>query len=507
MMNTGESAIFGFFFFVSCFMAESAAYIGDMTYFREGPMFIHVIKKGETLWNISSRYGVSFSDIVAANELPDASQLVIGQSLIIPSPIRQHTVRAGETFWQIAQKYGVTTTALIQANQITNPSLIYPGTILYIPARTYTVQTGETLGQIAQRFGTTVEDIITINKIQDPNLIYSGTVLTIPFFKPIIDVNAYTVNMGEIGGNEVREVGNHLTYMSPFGYVMRADGGLDPVNDRAIIQGALATHVVPMMCITNFTYKDPGSKLAQTIFSSLELQDKLLTNVINTMKEKGYQGLNVDFENVYPADREKYNQFLQRTVDRLHKEGYFVSTALAPKTSAEQKGLLYEAHDYPAHGRIVDFVILMTYEWGYRLGPPQAISPLNLMHGVLDYAVSVIPRNKILMGFQLYARDWLLPHVKGMEAETFDMQEAIRRAVKHGATIQYNNTAETPFYRYVDEQGRSHEVWFEDARSAQAKLDTVKDYGLRGISYWVLGYPFPQNWVLLEDHFRVRKLR
>lgn len=470
-------------------------------------MFIHVIQRGETLWQIANRYGVSFSHIVAANELPDASQLVIGQSLIIPTSIRQYTVRAGETLWQIAQKFDVTTTALIQANQITNPALVYPGTILYIPARTYTVQTGETLLQIAQRFGTTVEDIIQTNQIQNPNLIYSGTVLMIPFSKPVIDVNAYTVNMGDIGGNEVREVGNHLTYMSPFGYVMRSDGGLNPVNDHAIIQGALATKVVPMMCITNFTFKDPGSKLAQTIFSSMELQDKLLTNVINTMKEKGYRGLNVDFENVYATDREKYNQFLQRTVDRLHKEGYFVSTALAPKTSTEQKGLLYEAHDYAAHGRIVDFVILMTYEWGYRLGPPQAISPLNLIRRVLDYAVTVIPRNKIYMGFQLYARDWLLPHVKGMEAETFAMQEAIRRAVKYGVTIQYDQTAETPFYRYVDEQGRSHEVWFEDARSAQAKLDTVRDYGLRGISYWVLGYPFPQNWVLLEDHFKVRKLR
>lgn len=75
-----------------------------------------------------------------------------------------------------------------------------------------------------------------------------------------------------------------------------------------------------------------------------------------------------------------------------------MSAALAPKTSEEQKGLLYKVHDYPYNGRIVDFVILMTYEWGYRLGPPQAISPLNLMRRVLDYAVSVIPRNKILMG-------------------------------------------------------------------------------------------------------------
>ncbi|MBM7583618.1 spore germination protein [Bacillus pakistanensis] len=469
-------------------------------------MIIHVIQRGETLWQIANRYRVNVSQIVDANELSDPNRLLVGQSLVVPTAGRSHNVRMGESLWQIAQRYRVTIGAIVQANQISDPSRINPGTVLFIPAHVHTVQQGENLWQIAQRYNTTVQEIMSLNQIQNPNLIYSGTILTIPFEKPIIDVNAYTINFGEEGAREVRKVGNHLTYVSPFGYIMQENGGLTGINDEATIQAALAENVIPMMCITNFTYQDPGSELAHKILSSSELQDQLLTNVINTMREKGYQGLNVDFENVYQDDRELYNQFLQRAVDRLHPEGYFVSTALAPKVSGEQQGLLYEAHDYAAHGRIVDFVILMTYEWGYRLGPPQAISPLNQIRRVIDYAVSVIPRNKIFMEFQLYARDWTLPHVQGSEAETFDMQEAIRRALQYGAVIQYDQTAQSPFYRYVDEQGRTHEVWFEDARSAQAKFDLVKDYGLRGISYWVLGYPFPQNWVLLEDNFRVRKL-
>lgn len=168
--------------------------------------------------------------------------------------------------------------------------------------------------------------------------------------------------------------------------------------------------------------------------------------------------------------------------------------------------LLYEAHDYEAHGRIVDFVVLMTYEWGYRLGPPQAISPINQMRRVVEYARSVMPAEKIFLGFQIYARDWLLPHVQGQEAETFSPQEAINRAVKYGASIQYDTLAQSPFFRYVDEQGRGHEVWFEDARSAQAKFNLAKEFNLRGISYWALGYPYPQNWALLRDNFNIKKL-
>lgn len=302
------------------------------------------------------------------------------------------------------------------------------------------------------------------------------------------------------------EVAYDLTYVSPFGYRMRQDGSLEVIDDNPTIQAAQSTGVVPMMCITNFSATEAGTKLAHTILSDLSLVEKLLTNVINTMKNKGYRGLNIDFESVASEDRDVYNRFLQRAVDRLRPEGYFVSSSLAPKTSANQKGLLVEAHDYPVHGRLLDFVVLMTYEWGYRKGPPQAISPINQIKRVLDYAVTVIPTNKIFIGFQIYARDWLVPHIEGQEAETFDMQEAIRRATQYNVEIKYDETAQSPYYRYKDSQGRTHEVWFEDARSAKAKFDLVKSYRARGLSYWVLGYPFPQNWELLGDTFIVRKL-
>lgn len=469
-------------------------------------MHIHVVQSGDSLWQLSRRYGIGTDEIVEANGLEQPNRLVVGQALVIPSPYVKYTVQPGETLFGIAGRYGTTVQAIMQASRLPHPSMIYPGQTLTIPVLFHTVRPGDSLWTIAHYYGTTVQAIMQANRISNPAQIYPGQTLTIPEQpKPTIDVNAFTTQFGQAGAQGVRDVATDLTYVSPFGYRMRADGSLEGIDDDPIIQAALSNRVVPMMAITNFSATEAGTELAHTILTDPDLVETLLTNIIRTMKEKGYRGLNVDFENVSPDDRERYNQFLKRTVERLHPEGYFVSSDLAPKTSGEQPGLLYEAHDYAAHGQIVDFVVLMTYEWGYRKGPPQAISPLDQMIAVLDYAVTVIPRNKILMGFQLYARDWLVPHIQGQEAETFDMQEAIRRAIRYGADIQFNTTSQSPFFKYIDEQGRSHEVWFEDARSAQAKLDLVKTYNLRGISYWVLGYPFPQNWVLLENNFTIRK--
>lgn len=469
-------------------------------------MVIHVVRAGETLWQIANRYNVNMNSIVAVNGLPNANRLVVGQSLVIPKPVTPHDVKYGETLWSIAQKYGVTIPAIIQANQLTNPNLLYPGTTLYIPFITHTVQSGEALWQIARRFGTTVQAIINENQITNPNLIYPGLQLTLPRAKQTIEVNAYTYQPSEAAVQTLNEIGNLLTYFSPFAYLIAEDGTLTPVkNDETMAKASLSHNVIPMMSVTNFTSTQAGSNVAHTILATPEIREKILTNILQVMDSKSYKGVNIDFENVLPADRELYNQFLQQAVDRLHPKGYFVSTALAPKVGSTQAGLLYEAHDYDAHGRIADFVVLMTYEWGYRLGPPQAISPINKMKKVVEYALSVMPAEKIFLGFQIYARDWKTPHVKGQEAETFSPQAALKRAVKYGASIQYDTTTQSPFFRYVDEQGQAHEVWFEDARSAQAKFNLVKDYNLRGVSYWALGYPYPENWALLKDNFTIKK--
>jgi len=420
-----------------------------------------------------------------------------------------HVVSQGDTLWKIAKQYEANSSEIIRLNGLSDPSRLVVGEALFITLPSiHIVRQGETLGDISELYGTTVSAISQANGITNPNSISAGMRLEIPRERPVTEVNAYTYQPQQEAVKSVNEVGHLLTYVSPFGYKVNEKGELEPtVQDEETIKAATAHGAVPMLAITNFTATEAGSNVAHAFLANAQIRDTLISNIIRLMQQKGYRGLNVDFENVLPEDRENYNTFLQLAVDRLHPLGYFVSTALAPKTSSTQGGVLYEAHDYEAHGRIVDFVVLMTYEWGYRLGPPQAISPVNLMRKVVEYAISVMPRNKIFLGFQIYARDWLIPHERGQEAETFSPLEARNRALKYGANIQYDTTAQSPFYRYYDEQSRHHEVWFEDTRSALAKFNLAKEFGLRGISYWALGYPFPQNWALLRDQFTIKKLK
>lgn len=423
-------------------------------------MVIHVVKPGESLYSIAQFYGASYNRIAAENELPDPSRLVVGQTLVITEGSSKHKVQPGQSIYTIAAEYGVRVRDILAANpEITNPAAISPGQIINIPINTQKRRTIEVNG----------------------------------YAFPTIDMEV------------LRKTLPYLTYLSIFSYEVNEDGSFKPIPDQPLIDAAKAAGVRPLMVISNIKEGGFSSQLARTILTNPQVQDTLLDNAIENMRRKGYYGLDVDFEFIYPQNREDYNNFLRKASSRLRPLGFTLTTALAPKTSAEQKGLLYEAHDYPVHGALADHVIPMTYEWGYTYGPPMAVSPINEVRKVINYAVTAIPREKILMGIPNYGYVWTLPYTKGTAAETISNVGAVDLAARENAAIQYNEVSQAPYFNYFGDNQKEHVVWFEDARSIEAKLNLMEEFGLGGVSYWTIGKFFPQNWLVLSSLYNIAR--
>ena len=423
-------------------------------------MTVYVVKSGDTLYALSRRFSVSLEELINANQLANPDLLSVGQALVVPGAEGSHTVQRGQTLYGIARSYGLPLQRLIAANpQIKNPELIYPGQRLTIPA--------------AQKPG--------------------GRIL----------VNGYMTGASEA---TLRETLPHLSFLSPFSWRAAADGSL--VRDTALPLSLSESYGVEnLLTITNLRQSGGfSSDIAHAILTDQAAQDRFLTQTEALLTEGGCAGVNLDFEYVYPFDRESYNQFLARLAQRLHDLGRLLVTALAPKLSDSQTGLLYTAHDYAFHGRTADYCVLMTYEWGYTYGPAMAVSPINMVRRVLDYAVSVMPAGKILLGVPNYGYNWTLPFVQGSAAQALTNTAAVTLAGQAGAAIRFDETAQAPFFLYRDTQGRQHEVWFEDARSLRAKYALVADYGLAGLSFWNLDRLFRTNFLVLESMYTVEKL-
>ena len=424
-------------------------------------MDIHVVQPGDTLYSVAARYGVTMTQLLNDNQLPDPSRLVVGQTLVVQYPDQTYTVREGDTLTSIAAAQGLTLRQLWRNNPVLRgEDRVVPGQVLVISYQ-------------QEKEGT-----LSVNGYAYPFIDRGLLQRTLPY----------------------------LSDLTPFTYGFTPQGELVDLNDRALIAAAEQMEVRPLLHLSTLTEEGGFSnELASIALNDPAVQDRLISNLLETMEEKGYRGLDVDFEFIYPEDARAYAQFISRLRETLAPRGLPVIAALAPKVFADQPGLLYQGHNYRLLSQAADFVLLMTYEWGYTYGPPMAVAPIRNVRQVVDYALTEMPPEKIYLGIPNYGYDWLLPFRQGSRATSISNQYAVELAARNNVAIRYDERAQAPWFRYVDGNGREHEVWFEDARSIRAKLDLAREYGLYGVGYWNLMRPFPQNWVLLNALYNIRE--
>lgn len=426
-------------------------------------MVIHIVKPGDTIYSLSQEYGVAESLIAIDNSLSVPEELVPGQALVIRFPSATHTVRPGETLSSISRAYGVSLRQLYQNNLVLGgrPN-IWPGQTLVLSFREEPTQ--ET----------------RVNAYAYPHINATLLSSTLPF----------------------------LTYLTPFTYGLTPQGDLVQPRDGQLLSAAQSAGVAPLMHLSTLTQEGSFSnELAHIALNDAEVQTRLIENITAVLLQKRYRGLDVDFEYVFAEDAPLYAAFLANLSRRLNPMGFPVIAALAPKTSATQQGALYEGHDFAAIGAAVNEVLLMTYEWGYTYGPPMAVAPVPNVRQVVEYALTEIPASKIWLGVPNYGYDWPLPYVKGRtRATSISSQQAVALARRYRTDIRYDKRAQSPWFRYTDGAGTVHEVWFEDARSIQAKLSLIAEYGLVGAGYWNLMRNFPQNWLVLSSLYRIRQV-
>lgn len=371
----------------------------------------------------------------------------------------------------------------------------------------YTVKPGDTLFDIAQKNGVTISALVAANQLSDPYKLPVGLALVIPgqsIRERSIVVNGYAFP----GISDIALLGalQYLTYLSVFSAKTRIDGTITELNDTALIRKCYVNGVAPVLTLTN--QRESGGfsgDIAHAVIADEEVKTKLIQNVMEYLDRRNYFGLNIDFEYVREEDRTLYTQFLLDFAAALRRVGYSLSVALAPKISQEQSGLLYTAHDYGAVGSIADKVIIMTYEWGYTYGEPMAVAPIDKVRQVLDYAVMEMPQEKILMGMANYGYSWTLPYKKGTAARPLSLSEIPQTAYSQYADIRFDDTAQSPFFRYYDSAGTEHIAWFEDPRSIEAKLKLVSEYGLGGVSYWNINTLYRPNWAVLSGMYGIEK--
>lgn len=374
----------------------------------------------------------------------------------------------------------------------------------------YVVQPGDSIDRIAGLYGTTIAELSYANQIPYPYRLAVGQALLIPVGQGDVDRRVVTANgyaYPFISPWVLEQTLPYLTNLLVFSYGFTTEGQLIPPNvaDQWMIEEAQGFSVPSILVLTPLGADGRfNNNLIHEVVTSETARETLISNLLQAMEDKGFGGVDVDFEYILAEDRDLFTSFVAELRQRMNAAGYVVSVALAPKTSADQPGLLYEGKDYGGLGAAADEVLLMAYEWGYTYGPAMAVAPLNKVRQVIEYALTEIPSEKINLGIPNYGYDWTLPYVRGeSRAVTIGHVEAVQIAIENDVPIQFDETAQSPYFRYSRE-GKEHEVWFEDVRSLQAKFNLLNEYNLKGIGVWQIMRLFRAMWLLYADLFYVQ---
>ena len=289
-------------------------------------MKIHVVRPGDTVSSVAEEYGVSPARLAADNEVPDNGALAVGQTLVMCFPMAVHIVRPGDTLMSVARLYSVSVRQLWQNNwPLGGGTVLTPGQELVIAC-----QDSKPLGKA--------------------------------------DVNGYAYPFTEQA--LLSAEAPYQTYLTPFTYGVTAEGRLLDLPDTAVRMAAQDHGAKPVLHLSTYTEDERfDTERAVRLLNNEAARLRLIADVEHTLEEKGFAGVDVDFEFLPPDAAQLYAAFIQALRTALSPKGSFVWAALAPKTAAAQKGLLYEGHNYAAIGAAADAVLLMTYEWGYTYQP------------------------------------------------------------------------------------------------------------------------------------------
>ncbi|HYG60126.1 MAG TPA: glycosyl hydrolase family 18 protein [Symbiobacteriaceae bacterium] len=289
----------------------------------------------------------------------------------------------------------------------------------------------------------------------------------------------------------------HMDQVVVFGYGFDAEGNVIG-KDQQIVRGLVGKQK-RILLFGNLTGGAFSEETGHAILTDKVVQDRAVGGIMARAQELDAAGIQIDFENLAPTDREAYTAFLKRLKDELKPHGMTLSIAAAAKTSDTKEGW-GGATDYAAVGQIVDQFYIMAYDEHWRGGEPGPVASLPWVEQVIRYATGVMPSQKIVLGIPFYGYDWPADG-QGNGGKAYGSARMKLRMVENGAAVRWDPVKGENVATYQSDSG-DRVVWFPDERSVEAKLKLAYQYNLRGIAPWRLGFEEDDWWTALGQ-FRV----
>ena len=290
----------------------------------------------------------------------------------------------------------------------------------------------------------------------------------------------------EAGLDVLEKFPNSVTEVSPFWYTLSSQGDISNspgAENQAVLDSfrALGKPIIP-------TISCPDNNIGSAVLNDPVQRRSHISKLLEMVVAFEYDGIDIDYENLPASDRDTFSQFVRELAESFHSKEKILVVTVNSKTKEPGSWNGPQSHDYAAIAAAADKVRIMAYDQHYSQGEPGPIAAKDWVERVITFALTKIPREKLILGLPAYGYDWT-----GSERAKSLVFETVPKDRAQG----WDDASSSPFITYFD-GAVDHEVWFENARSLEAKIELVNKYKLAGVAIWRVGREDAQIYPMLE---------
>lgn len=424
-------------------------------------VIMHTVISGNTLWKIANQYGISMSELQKANKLTN-TEIRIGQKLIIPQKYKVYTVINGDTLWKISKKFGVSINDLTKLNNLHSSDLLV-GQKLNIPDYYLQVQL------LGGKKGWVKKSLLQQKNQQRITMgwKYNGS------------SQSYAQQLNH----------SNLNVVSPRWYTLTNSGKFVSIaTDTKYLQDAHSKGKKVWPLIGNKF--DPA--LTDLVLNNAANRQKLVSALKNSLIQTKSDGINVDFENIDPKNKQDFVLFITELKKALQPNGITVSVDV---TRENIDPFWSGSLDRKELGKVADYIVMMGYDehWG---GSPVAgsVASMPWVKKGVELLMKEVPSHKIVLAVPFYTREWVT-NLTTNKVKSIDrtMREVEQTISSKGLKKVWDQNTQQNYVEYTA-NGEKHQIWVEDKQSIKLRIDLAKQYNLGGAAAWYIGSETPDIW-------------
>lgn len=326
-------------------------------------------------------------------------------------------------------------------------------------------------------------NIIGRNVVRDnlePNMILGKVSLAFDYYDRYTKAPSRTTNIDGINA------------VSPSFYELKADGSLIKNVDKSYVEWAHSNgyKIWPTLSNSSLNNLEAVSKMME----SFDSRQKLIDNIVKALAESEVDGINIDFENMYKEDKDKYSRFLIELRPRIKEIGMTMCVDVTEPDGSDTWSLCYDRHTI---GMVADYVIFIGYDQ-HTAGSTTAGSVASANWVELNITKFLgqegIPKEKLILSMPFYTRLWKEQNGK-LTSSVVNMNKV---TIPKGVEKVWNEEAKQNYIEY--KQGSAtYKMWIEDEQSISAKIDLINKYNIAGGSFWEIDRETVGVWKIINE--------